>query len=71
MKLFRKTSALSFYLLTSGFQSFKARVKEELDSSSGVNLDDVIDDEDLRVFYRNGESPAFVAAALCPVGFDD
>lgn len=71
MKLLRKTSAISFYLLKSGFQAFKARVKEELDSFGSINLDDVIDDEGLRAFYRNGESPAFVAAALCPAGYED
>ncbi|MCQ2102224.1 MAG: hypothetical protein MJY98_03245 [Fibrobacter sp.] len=71
MKLFRKPSALSFYLLKSGFQAFKARVKEELDATGSVNLDDVIDDEGLRTFYRNGDSPAFVVAALCPAGYDD
>lgn len=71
MKIFRKTSALSFYLLKSGFQAFKARIKEELDATGTVNLDDIIDDEELRAFYRRGESPAFVAAALCSAGIDD
>lgn len=71
MRLLRKTPAIPFHLLKSGFQAFKARVKEELDTSGSVNLDDVIDDEDLRTFYRNGDSAAFVAAALCPAGFDD
>lgn len=71
MKIFRKTSAISFYLLKSGFQAFKARIKEELDATGSVNLDDLVDDDELRVFYRSGESPAFVAASLCPVGNDD
>ena len=31
MKLFHKTSALSFYLIHSGFMAFKTRVKVEED----------------------------------------
>ena len=43
MKLFHKTSALSFYMIHSGFMAFKARVKEELDAAGGGNLDDLLD----------------------------
>lgn len=64
MRFFHKTSALSFYLIHSGFKAFKTRVKEELDSTCGMNLDDFIDDESLRHHYRNGDSPDFVAASL-------
>lgn len=65
MKLFHKTSALSFYMIHSGFKAFKARVKEELDAAGGANLDDIIDDDSLHSYYRNGDSAAFVAASLC------
>ena len=41
MKLFHKTSALSFYMIHSGFLAFKTRVKEELDAAGGGNLDDL------------------------------
>jgi len=64
MKLLHKTSALSFYLIHSGFKAFKNRVKEELAASGGGNLDDFIDDDSLHAFYRNGESPDYVAASL-------
>lgn len=65
MKLLRKTSAISFYKIHTGFQAFKNRIREELNStSSGVNLDDVLNDDDLYSFYRNGESADFVAASL-------
>ena len=64
MKLFHKTSALSFYMIHSGFKVFKARVKEELDSMGGGNLDDFIDDDSLHAYYRNGDSPDFVASSL-------
>lgn len=66
MKLFHKTSALSFYMIHSGFKAFKTRVKEELDAAGGGNLDDLLDDDSLHTFYRNGDSAAFVAASLCP-----
>ena len=64
MKFFHKTSALSFYMIHSGFKAFKTRVKEELDSMGGGNLDDYIDDDSLHAYYRNGDSAAFVAASL-------
>lgn len=64
MKLFHKTSALSFYMIHTGFMNFKARIKEELNATSGENLDDILDDDALQVFYRNGESPDFVAASI-------
>lgn len=64
MKFFHKTSALSFYMIHSGFMAFKARVKEELAAAGGGNLDDYIDDDSLHTFYRNGDSAAFVAASL-------
>ena len=57
MKLFHKTSALSFYMIHSGFLAFKTRVKEELDAAGGGNLDDLLDDDSLHAYYRNGDSP--------------
>ncbi|MBR4558154.1 MAG: hypothetical protein IKO21_01075 [Fibrobacter sp.] len=71
MKLFHKTSALSFYLIHSGFMAFKTRVKEELDSMGGDNLDDLLDDDSLHAYYRNGDSPSYVAASLCPTVEED
>lgn len=71
MKLFHKTSALSFYMIHSGFRAFKARVKEELDAAGGGNLDDLLDDDSLHAYYRNGDSPDYVAASLCPTCEED
>ncbi|MCF0223155.1 MAG: hypothetical protein HUK20_02705 [Fibrobacter sp.] len=51
-------------LLLSGYQLFKTRVKEVLDATADVNLDDVLDDEHLHAYYRNGDSAEFVAASL-------
>ena len=42
-------------LLLSGYQLFKTRVKEVLDATADVNLDDVLDDEHLHAYYRNGD----------------
>lgn len=64
MKLLHKTSAISFYMIHSGFHAFKSRISEELSSTCGINLEDVMDDDDLYSFYRNGDSADFVAAAI-------
>ncbi|WP_298768284.1 hypothetical protein [uncultured Fibrobacter sp.] len=64
MRFFHKTSALSFYLIHSGFKAFKDRVKEELAATGGGNLDDLMDDDSLHAYYRNGDSPDYVAATL-------
>ena len=45
----------------SGFQSFVKRLREELIVRFGVNLDDYFDESFLARFYREGESPEFVA----------
>lgn len=58
-------------LTLSGFQLYKARIREVLDATSGVNLDDFLDDDSLRAYYRNGDSAEFVAAALCTPGLED
>ena len=61
MKMFHKTqTAALYYLLHTGFQSFKERIKDELTSTSGINLEDVMDDSNLYAYY-----PAdFVAACI-------
>lgn len=64
MKLLHKTSTISFYLIHTGFQTFKNRIREILNLTSKVNLEDVIDDTSLGVYYRNGDSPEFVAASI-------
>ena len=64
MNLLHKTSAISFYKIQSGFVAFKSRIREVLGATSEINLDDVMNDDDLYSFYRNGESADFVAAAI-------
>jgi hypothetical protein len=64
MKLLHKTSAIHFYLLHTGFLSFKRRLSEILSATSGLTLEDYIDDESLCTFYRNGDSPEYIAAAI-------
>lgn len=58
-------------LTLSGFQMFKIRVREVLDATSGINLDDFLDDDNLHAYYRNGYSAEFVAAALWNPGLDE
>ena len=64
MKPFHKTSAIPFYLINSGFQAFKNRVREELGSICSTSLETLIDDTELQHYYRSGESADFVAASL-------
>ena len=65
MKLLQKTSATAlYYLFHPGFQTFKERIKDELTSTSGVNLEDVMDDSNLYAYYQQGESADFVAACI-------
>ena len=65
MKMFQKTqTAALYYLLHTGFQAFKARIKDELTSTSGVNLEDIMDDSNLYAYYQQGESADFVAACI-------
>ena len=65
MKMFQKTqTAALYYLLHTGFQAFKARIKDELTSTSGINLDDIMDDSNLYAYYQQGESADFVAACI-------
>jgi hypothetical protein len=73
MKPIHKTSAISFYLINSGFQVFKNRVCEELGAISSISLESLIDDASLQSFYRAGESADFVAASIAGPNteFDD
>ena len=64
MKLLHKTSAIPFYLIHTGFQAFKCRLREILSATSGLTLEDYIDDESLGTYYRNGDSPEYIAAAI-------
>ena len=65
MKLLQKTPATAlYYLFHPGFQTFKERIKDELTSTSGVNLEDVMDDSNLYAYYQQGESADFVAACI-------
>ena len=45
MKPIHKTSAISFYLINSGFQAFKNRIREELGAISSISLESLIDDD--------------------------
>ena len=73
MNLFQKTSAITFSILHPGFQVFKNRIREELSATSGVFLDDILDDDSLYKIYRNGESAEYVVASINGpmVEFDD
>lgn len=70
MKLLHKTSTLSFYRIHTGFLTFKNRIKEILNATSKINLEDLIDDDSLCAFYRNGDSADFVAATIIGPSFD-
>ena len=73
MKPIHKTSAISFYLINSGFQAFKNRIREELGAISSISLESLIDDATLQSYYRAGESADFVAASIAGpnIDFDD
>ncbi len=64
MRFIHKNPAISLRLIHSGFQVFKERLQAILNTSSGLQLEDVIDDDCLCIYYRNGDSPEFVAAAI-------
>ena len=65
MKLFHKTPAAAlYYLFHPGFQTFKERIKDELTTTTSVNLEDVMDDSNLYAYYQQGESADFVAACI-------
>ena len=65
MKMLQKTQTTAlYYLFHTGFQTFKERIKDELTSTSGVNLEDIMDDSNLYAYYHQGESADFVAACI-------
>ena len=64
MYLLHKTSATPSHLIHTGFQAFKCRLREILSATSGLTLEDYIDDESLCTYYRNGDSPEYIAAAI-------
>ena len=65
MKMLQKTQTTAlYYLFHTGFQTFKERIKDELTSTSGVNLEDIMDDSNLYAYYQQGESADLVAACI-------
>ena len=73
MKTIHKTSAISFYLINSGFKAFKNRIREELSAICSTPLESLVDDSSLQVYYRSGESADYVAACIAGSNcdFDD
>ncbi|MCK9183221.1 MAG: hypothetical protein M0P13_10155 [Fibrobacteraceae bacterium] len=71
MKILQKPASLSLYLLSSGFQSFKRRLSQEMMVRRGINLDDYADDESLYTFYKLGEPENYVMDAICGNCCDD
>lgn len=65
MKAFRPTASFTFYLLQSGYQAFKTRLKEELSVRCGMNLDDYEDDDQLYSLYLQGEPMNYIIDGLC------
>jgi len=61
----RLVSSFAFYLLHSGYQVFKKRLRDELASTRGVELDEFADDETIYPLYQRGESMNFVMERLC------
>lgn len=65
MKFLNKTQTTAlYYLFHTGFQTFKERIKDELNATSGINLEDIMDDSNLYTYYQQGESADFVAACI-------
>ncbi len=60
----RLRTSFAFYLLQSGFQVFKKRLREELQCSQGLDLDEFADDDTLYPLYRRGESMNYVIESL-------
>lgn len=57
-------SSFAFYLLHSGFQVFKQRLRQELGARYGSELEDYVDDEVLYPYYQCGESTEYVLASI-------
>ena len=64
IRLLCRGNSYTFYLIHTGFQAFKSRLREILSATSGLTLEDYIDDESLCMYYRNGDSPEYIAAAI-------
>ena len=71
MKPIHKTSAISFYLINSGFKAFKNRIREELSAICSTPLESLVDDSSLQVYYRSGisdrQKPSFLGNFLLSV----
>ncbi len=65
MKAFKRPAYLALYILHSGFQAFKLRLREELFVCRGINLDNYADDEYLFRYYQRGEPVSYVIERLC------
>ena len=61
----RAIPSFAFYMLHSGFSVFKRRLREELISSRGLDLDDYADDETLYPLYQRSEPMHYVVEKLC------
>lgn len=57
-------SSFAFYLLHSGFQVFKQRLRQELGARYGSELEDYVDDDVLYPYYQCGESTEYVLASI-------
>jgi hypothetical protein len=60
-----QSASFAFYLLHSGYKLFKKRLREELSSAHGLDLEECVDDESLYPLYQEGESTTFVMERLC------
>lgn len=60
-----RAPSFAYYLLHTGFQVFKKRLREELVSTRGLELDECADDECLYPLYQRGESMNYVMERLC------
>lgn len=65
MKTLKNSTSLALYILHSGFQAFKLRLREELFAYRGINLDNYADDESLYCYYQRGEPLTYVIERLC------
>lgn len=57
--------SFSFYLLQSGFDSFKRRLREELVGLTGEQIEDHAEDEILYKYYQRGEPVSYVLERIC------
>ena len=71
MRLLHKDSTIALRLFHPGFEVFRERLQAILNTSCGILLEDVIDDDSLCAYYRNGDSPEFVAETITGTGLDN